>query len=112
MTNVRPLIWLWVVTALLVFEAIGTSIFVPQYLEIYEGFSAELPLLTKIVLMGAWCIWILPFTAFMSIVFTFKAKNITSTIVFFLFVIGIVWVPLAIYGLYLPIWEMESIDLT
>jgi type II secretory pathway component PulF len=112
MTNVRPLFGLWVITALLVFEAIGTSIYVPQYLELYESLSAELPFLTKLVLMGAWGIWILPFAAFMSIVFTSKAKNITSAIVIFLFVIGIMWVPLAIYGLYLPIWEMGDIDPT
>jgi hypothetical protein len=109
MTNVRPLFGLWVITALLVFEAIGTSIYVPQYLELYEGLSAELPFLTKVILMGAWGIWILPFTAFISIVFASKAENITPAFVISLFVIGIIWVPIAIYGLYLPIWEMGNI---
>ena len=108
--NPRPAYGLWVIAALLVAEAIATSIYIPQYSELFEGFGAELPFLTKAVLLGAWGFWILPFIAFVVIAFAPKAKSPTTTIVIFLFVVGILWVPVAIYGLYLPVWEMAEVN--
>lgn len=60
---------LWVIAILLVLEAAGTSIYIPQFSELFKGFGSELPLLTKAVLIGAWAIWVLPISSAVLIVF-------------------------------------------
>ena len=109
-TKPHPPYLLWVIAIFLLIEATGTSIYVPQYSILFEDFGVELPILTKTVLMGAWGFWMLPFVAFVFITFAPKAKSLTITIALALLVAGVLWVPVAIYGLYLPIWEMAEVN--
>ncbi len=102
---------LWVIAFLLVIEAVGTSIYVPQFSELFKEFGRELPLLTKVVLIGSWAIWVLPIICASLIVFN---KTITRPPIVFgiiLFFLGVLWVPTAIYGLYLPLWQMSEVEL-
>ncbi|MBW9270379.1 MAG: hypothetical protein K1566_12125 [Candidatus Thiodiazotropha sp. (ex. Lucinisca nassula)] len=102
---------LWVIAILLVVEAVGTSIYVPQFSELFKGFERELPFLTKAVLTGAWVIWILLISITALIVFK---KSIDEPPIFFgliMLFLGLLWVPIAIYGLYLPVWQMSETEL-
>jgi len=110
MTKARPPYLLWIIAILLLVEAIGTSILVPQYSILFEGLDAELPILTKAVLMGALWFWMVPFVAFAVITFAPKTKSLTVTTAIVLLFVGVLWVPVAIYGLYLPIWEMAEVN--
>ncbi|MEJ2530051.1 MAG: hypothetical protein P8Z39_08325 [Gammaproteobacteria bacterium] len=101
---------LWIIALLLVIEAIGTSVYVPQFSQLFQSFGGELPFLTKVVLIGAWAIWVLPILASIVIMFTskFKTPIIFAAVLLF---IGVLWIPTVIYGLYLPVLEMSEVEL-
>jgi len=102
---------LWVIALLLVIEAVGTSIYVPQFSELFQEFGHELPFLTKVVLIGAWAIWVLPIMTAALIVFNKTIKKPPIVFALFLLFLGVLWVPTAIYGLYLPVWQMSEAEL-
>ncbi|MES9975816.1 MAG: hypothetical protein ABW094_16285 [Candidatus Thiodiazotropha sp.] len=102
---------LWVIAIFLVIEALGVSIYISQFSELFKGFGSELPVLTKAVLFGAWAIWLLPISTAALIVF--NKTNEKQSIVFgiILLLVGVLWVPITIYGIYLPVWELSEAEL-
>ncbi len=101
---------LWVIALLLVIEAVGTSIYVPQFSELFKSFGSELPFLTKVVLIGTWVIWVLPVMTVALIVFNNSIKKPPIAFAIIFLVLGVLWVPAVIYGLYLPIWHMSEVE--
>ncbi len=92
-------------------EAVATSIYVPQFSELFREFGHELPFLTKAVLIGAWAIWVLPIITTALIAFNNRIKKPPIVFAIILLLLGVLWVPTAIYGLYLPVWQMSEVEL-
>ncbi|MES9945198.1 MAG: hypothetical protein ABW080_09610 [Candidatus Thiodiazotropha sp.] len=112
-TQINPIanIALWIIALLLVIEAVGTSVYIPQFSELFKEFGRELPVLTKVVLIGAWAIWVLPIITTALIVFNKAIEKPPIILGIILLFLGVLWVPVAIYGLYLPVWQMSETEL-
>ena len=100
----------WLFALLLVAEAAGTSFYVSQFKDLFVEFGSELPFLTTAVLMGAWLIWVLPVIAVAVILSASVRENRKLPLVSVLLILGVLWVPVTIYGLYLPVWELSEVN--
>ncbi len=93
------------VIILLVIEASLTSILIPQFGDLFVEINNEIPLLTKFILFSPYYIWCLPFLG-ISIYRKNKNKLHGGGYGYLaVFIAGTLWIPLAVYGLYLPVIE-------
>ncbi|RDE19480.1 hypothetical protein DV711_11350 [Motiliproteus coralliicola] len=96
------------ITLLLVLEAIAASVSVPKYESIFTGFGAKLPFFTEVIVASTFWIWLLPLAA-LGIIYQRMPKGKSYVLpVLFIFVLGVLYVPAALYGLYLPVWELAE----
>ncbi|WP_114697196.1 hypothetical protein [Motiliproteus coralliicola] len=96
------------ITLLLVLEAIAASVCVPKYESIFTGFGAKLPLFTEVIVASTFWIWLLPLTA-LGIIYQRMPEGKSYVLpVLFIFVLGVLYLPAALYGLYLPVWELAE----
>jgi len=91
-----------IVNSLLFIEALLTTIAIPQFEGILNGLEKEIPLITKIIFLSPVYIWLLPIFGIFFYIKNIKNYKGAGYGYIATFIAGILWLPLAIYGLYLP----------
>jgi len=91
------------VIALLVIEALLTTIVVLQFGELFNEIEKEIPIITKIVLSSPFYIWCLPLFSILMHRNNVKKNKGAGYGLPAIFIIGILWFPLVIYSMYLPV---------
>jgi hypothetical protein len=102
---------LWLIALFLFIESAASSLIIPQFSELFRELKVELPLLTQLILTRGSVIWVLPILALLLIVFKSHTNNRLITFALILLFLGVLWLPIAIYGLYLPIWLVADTEI-
>ena len=83
---------------------------VPEFEELFEGFGAELPFFTRLVLNVHEYFYLLTIPAFVGNILIYNMKNqLGWWLVGITGVMGILLIPLTIIAMYLPIFQMGNV---
>ena len=94
--------------ALIIF--ILLSYVIPEFEELFEGFGADLPSFTKLVLTIHEYFYLLALPGVIGNVLIYNSKNVAGWwLVGFSGAMGILLIPLTIIAMYLPIFEMSRV---
>lgn len=100
---------------LIVLYSVGGYFVVPQFAELFKSFGADLPLVTKFVLISYhywFVLLILPLSILVKYLITPEPPAWTNRILMYItmpmFVFLVFFIPLLVVAMYLPIFEMGS----
>lgn len=86
------------------------SYVIPEFGELFEGFGAELPVFTKLVLTVHEYFYLLALPGVIGNLLIYNSKNVAGWwLVGFSGAMGILLIPLTIIAMYLPIFEMSRV---
>jgi len=98
-----------IIILLLIAEAIAFVLIVPEFERLFSGFGSGLPIFTRVILISPFLIWLLPILAIGLMYYGMRKDRGYLLPLFFILVVGILLIPVTLYGLNLPIWEMAEI---
>ena len=89
---------------LLLIEALVATLIIPEFKQVFAESGAALPTFTQVILASVYWVWLFPVLAIGLIAMAEAKKEESVGRVLFVFGLGILYVPLSIHGLYLPVY--------
>jgi type II secretory pathway component PulF len=91
-------------------ESLWVTYAIPQFDSLFKGYGEPLPILTNLIVFSPIYIWLLPIIIIATLVHHLRTNKKYQWVLVVILTLGIIYIPLATYSLYLPIhmWEGDA----